>query len=303
MQKKILLLTFITLGMFAIKAQTNLLKNSDFETQGAWLINQCDPKGSFDVTFGSTVTGLKGGSGKNLELTLAPTNPTAEVFIYQAIAIKPGHTYKFTAAIMDMSTNLTNAWIEIAWVTDKPKTGAGITENKPGLFGSWQACNGVYFNGLIDTSCSVYATGTKKPYPYFHVSDTLKSDTIYFGVDLGTYGVADIDMYFDNVTLIDSAGDVLSVNKINSANSELNNYPNPFNLKTTINYSVPVNGSVELNVYNLFGAKVACLVNETKPSGNYKITFDGAGYSGGIYFYDLKVNGVRTSSNKMMLLK
>jgi hypothetical protein len=63
------------------------------------------------------------------------------------------------------------------------------------------------------------------------------------------------------------------------------NYPNPFNPETRINFSIPNEGIVTLNVYNSLGQQVATLVNESKPAGTYEVDFDGAQLSSGIYFY------------------
>lgn len=51
------------------------------------------------------------------------------------------------------------------------------------------------------------------------------------------------------------------------------NYPNPFNPSTVISYSVPINGFVNLAVYNLIGKKIAQLVNENVSAGNYQVSF------------------------------
>ena len=80
------------------------------------------------------------------------------------------------------------------------------------------------------------------------------------------------------------------------------NYPNPFNPSTKINFSIPNEGLVTLNVYNSLGQQVATLVNESKPAGTYQVDFEGAGLSSGIYFYKI-TSGNFTQSKKMILMK
>ena len=84
------------------------------------------------------------------------------------------------------------------------------------------------------------------------------------------------------------------------------NYPNPFNPTTIINYSIPVNGFVSLNVFNVLAQKVADLVNDKEPAGNYEISFDAQDLTSGIYFYRLSVISKAksfTKTKKMILLK
>lgn len=80
------------------------------------------------------------------------------------------------------------------------------------------------------------------------------------------------------------------------------NYPNPFNPSTTIEYSIPENGFVELNVFNVLGEKIITLVNESKEAGSYKINFGAAGLSSGIYYYRLNSSG-NSIVRKMIILK
>lgn len=89
------------------------------------------------------------------------------------------------------------------------------------------------------------------------------------------------------------------------------NYPNPFNPVTVIEYSLPKNSFVELNVYNILGEKVAVLVNGMKDAGNYKVTWDVTSVksqvSSGVYFYELKGEDVDKNNfsimKKMILMK
>jgi hypothetical protein len=80
------------------------------------------------------------------------------------------------------------------------------------------------------------------------------------------------------------------------------NYPNPFNPTTTINYSVAKEGQVKLTVYNSLGGKVATLVSENKPAGNYSVQFNASKLASGIYLYKLE-SGNFTAEKKLILLK
>jgi len=84
-------------------------------------------------------------------------------------------------------------------------------------------------------------------------------------------------------------------------------WPNPFNPTTTIKYSVPGAGEVQLTIFNVRGRNVRTLVSENKQPGFYEVTFDGRDRAGrllasGVYFVHLKTaDGV--SSKKIVLAK
>ncbi|MDR3503122.1 MAG: T9SS type A sorting domain-containing protein [Legionella sp.] len=80
------------------------------------------------------------------------------------------------------------------------------------------------------------------------------------------------------------------------------NYPNPFNPTTTINYSLAKEGHVKLTVYNSIGCKVATIVDENKPAGNYSVQFNGSKLASGIYLYRLE-SGDYNSTKKLIFLK
>ncbi|MDR3611752.1 MAG: T9SS type A sorting domain-containing protein [Ignavibacteriaceae bacterium] len=87
------------------------------------------------------------------------------------------------------------------------------------------------------------------------------------------------------------------------------NYPNPFNPTTKIDYQVPVDAKVILEVYNITGQKVVELVNQDQQAGYYTVNFGSSNkLSSGVYIYRIiasdKVTGSNFSSiKKMMLLK
>ena len=80
------------------------------------------------------------------------------------------------------------------------------------------------------------------------------------------------------------------------------NYPNPFNPSTTISFSIPETGLVNLSVYNLLGEKAGEVVNKELAAGIYDFTYDASGLSSGVYFYTLKTKDY-IASKKMLLLK
>jgi hypothetical protein len=85
------------------------------------------------------------------------------------------------------------------------------------------------------------------------------------------------------------------------------NYPNPFNPTTTIDYSIPQAGNVELVIYNTAGQKIRTLINQMQDASFYKVVWDGRDESGqsvasGIYFYRL-VAGNFSKIEKMTLIK
>ena len=86
------------------------------------------------------------------------------------------------------------------------------------------------------------------------------------------------------------------------------NYPNPFNPETKIQYSIPIDGKVELEIYNIKGELVRTLVNEPQSAGYYKVIWNGKAYnnipvSSGIYFYRLKIDDKVVDTKKCLLLK
>ncbi len=80
------------------------------------------------------------------------------------------------------------------------------------------------------------------------------------------------------------------------------NFPNPFNPTTTIQYSLPQRSNVTLKVYDVLGNEVATLVNEEKGRGIYSVNFDASQLASGIYFYHLQA-GFYVQTRKMILIK
>jgi hypothetical protein len=80
------------------------------------------------------------------------------------------------------------------------------------------------------------------------------------------------------------------------------NFPNPFNPSTTIDYSISQSSNITLSILNTLGQHVATLVNEQKPAGTYRQFWNAEGMAGGVYYYQLKA-GEFTQTKKLLILR
>ena len=85
------------------------------------------------------------------------------------------------------------------------------------------------------------------------------------------------------------------------------NYPNPFNLSTTIRFSHPEAGFADIVIFNVMGQKVRELLSKHMAPGIHSIVWDGCDDRGipvtaGIYFSRLQMNN-SSVSGRMMLVK
>ena len=132
-------------------------------------------------------------------------------------------------------------------------------------------------------------TTSANSYSYY---DYINQSGIYFyrlkQVDLdGTYRFSnEIEVISGNVT-----GFIVS-----------QNYPNPFNPVTNIDYQIPQNSEVTIEIFDLLGNIVDELVNEEKPAGSYSIEFDASSLASGIYYYKFTAGGF-VDVKKLVVLK
>ena len=82
-----------------------------------------------------------------------------------------------------------------------------------------------------------------------------------------------------------------------------NNYPNPFNPSTTINYELAKMGHVTLKVYDILGRNVETLVNGVQGPGDYSVKFDGSRFASGVYFVRMMTADGFVTVRKMVLEK
>ena len=91
------------------------------------------------------------------------------------------------------------------------------------------------------------------------------------------------------------------------------NFPNPFNPETKIRFEIPAAGTVprtvRLIIYDALGREISTLVNEQLKAGVYEVSWNGANFPSGVYFYRLQTEPSAGSgqgfveSKKMILIK
>jgi hypothetical protein len=162
---------------------------------------------------------------------------------------------------------------------------------------------------------------------YFSIRDSAEGGQFILGEpsDINLYNVclADIDsdgdldiIHVGFPTLISFNETILTnieQDNIPASISLAQNYPNPFNPSTTITYSIPVEGYIELKIFDVLGREIATLEKGEKDVGTHTITFNTKNYQSplpsGVYFYTLFVKDQFSHlltykiTRKMLLLK
>ena len=117
--------------------------------------------------------------------------------------------------------------------------------------------------------------------------DTLKVDRVCYYVDPMT-GIKERD-----------------INKVPKGFLLYQNFPNPFDSETAINYQIPKPSRIVISIYDILGQKIRTLVQQRQQEGFYTVSWDGKDNSGrpatsGIYFY--KVDSEQFFEIKKMIV-
>ena len=152
-------------------------------------------------------------------------------------------------------------------------------------------------------------TAVRNRQQHFSYSFRMLDQSDYNAFVVFFLGKSGANVYLDNISLkkvIDTAieeesGTVPSHFELHA------NYPNPFNTRTSISFSVPAESQVQITIYNVLGEVVTELLNKKLPVGRHLIHFEAAGLATGLYFckleacsfYDLKSF---TAIHKMLLI-
>jgi hypothetical protein len=186
------------------------------------------------------------------------------------------------------------------------------TDNINSNVTQYQIWRRVKHNGVVgpDTYIGTVSSGvqTFTDYDYL-LTSTYSDDLLWYDVRAyysteGTYSDPQWSAVYGEMSFSEQNEPIIALEISNELPTqyEINNYPNPFNPTTTINYQLPENGFVTIKVFDILGKEVALLVNENKSAGYYEVNFNGSKLTSGVYIYTIQVNGI-TQSKKMLLTK
>ncbi len=80
------------------------------------------------------------------------------------------------------------------------------------------------------------------------------------------------------------------------------NFPNPFNARTTIRYSISEPGIVQLELFDSIGRYIKTFTNEYQTTGDHIIYLDAQDLPSGVYYYRLRI-GDQSKTKRFILLK
>ena len=109
-----------------------------------------------------------------------------------------------------------------------------------------------------------------------------------------------------SITKLEKIGSITGLKKssdnITESFSLSQNFPNPFNPRTTIEFDLPKTGEVSLKIFNILGEEVATLVSDRLSTGSYSYEWNASSLASGVYIYRL-IAGDLIENKKMVLMK
>ncbi len=183
--------------------------------------------------------------------------------------------------LISFTASLNDGFVDLQWKTATESNNRGF-EIERKIASGWEKVGFVQGHGTT-TYENLYS---------------FRDDTRKLQPEVMSYRLKQIDL---NGTYEYSA-EVKINNAVPSDFRLMQNFPNPFNPSTQINYSVPQSSHVVLKVYDANGSEVATLINQNKAEGNYAINFNASNLSSGIYYYTITA-GSFSATKKMILMK
>jgi hypothetical protein len=143
----------------------------------------------------------------------------------------------------------------------------------------------------------------------FHITDSLQNQWRSGAVDISKMIATESDCANFALRVMNDCYDYL----VSQASIELaytspldyelsQNFPNPFNSSTKINYQLPITNDVDLGIYNLLGQRITTLVNNRQQAGHHQVEWDAGGFASGLYYYRIEA-GNFVQTRKMIYLK
>lgn len=233
--------------------------------------------------------------------TLIAVNPKSPDTVY--VAVFPTSNY---LGGMYKSVNGGKNWQEANnGLSDKDRQIISMTINPKnpnqifmGLYGNWGLQGNLFWRS---TNGGESWTEYSSSLPVSGVVQSIKVDTASNRIFCGIY--SSDNSHFSGLYFTDFTTDVrYPVISVPSNFHLSQNYPNPFNPGTIIKYSLTKEGCVQLIIFNALSQKIKELVNTLQKAGDYSIDFNASTLSSGIYFYQLRFDGL-VQTKKMIIMR
>ena len=99
-----------------------------------------------------------------------------------------------------------------------------------------------------------------------------------------------------------SATEIQEINSARRIFSLEQNYPNPFSVRTTIEFILPATGEISLKAYDVLGRETTLIAAQEFRAGHHSVQFDASNIPSGMYLLSLETEGMR-QTRKMHVLK
>ncbi|MBS1514766.1 MAG: T9SS type A sorting domain-containing protein [Bacteroidetes bacterium] len=180
-----------------------------------------------------------------------------------------------------------NNKVTLNWSTQSEMNNAGFEIERKSSLSGWEKIG--YVNGSGNS-------GVTKDYAY---TDNVNLSGKYF------YRLKQVD-FNGNYRYYNLSGEVVIGTPKNFILKQ--NFPNPFNPATNIEYEIPFDSKVTINIYDVAGRLAGTLINENQPAGYYRVRLDAGkmNLSSGVYIYRVTSESAGAKfvkSLKMILIK
>ncbi len=175
----------------------------------------------------------------------------------------------------------------------------------------WEKIDSYYNHGYVK---KIIYTGSNRMYTLgngLYVSDDFGKSLAHIKIDsdhfvwpdyINIATANDETIYLSQGNYILISTDKSTKQSLPNSTYLLNNYPNPFNNQTTIEFYLSEPGETTLSIFDVTGRLVDTIFKRNIDAGFYKINWQPQDFSSGIYFYSLS-NGKSNQAKKMILLK
>jgi len=283
--------------------------NGDAETPDGWM----NWASTSDVGFANTVQGVAKTGGWSALLYEGDDLADEMVFYSEPVPVTPNKWYLISVWAKTKDANYDAKYLPSNVVTERDDNRFGLCFFfHKGMNTSWDLTPPgdmfLYFDQRTDsTDWTHYVTAVKAP------AEEVEGLSVRARYNPFAKGYCWFDEFairpFDDPkkTDVESEGDLVSEAQSPEDYALVRNYPNPFNPMTNIEYRLPEDGAITLEIYNILGQKVRTLVDDFQFAGDYRVIWNGLDDFGshvpsGIYITRLLGQDFLVT-NKMTLLK